>query len=206
MGKQTWFVTPLAMATAGLALAATPASAHCRCEGGMWGHWMGMMGGATPSVQVQRVMGPHIAYLFPSSSGNNYLLLGHARTFRRDNGFTIGHESNLAIQLDPSGGNGNWLALYGGVTPGYTAQFGNARLGVDVLLGPGAMVRSTSLGGAADVLEGRLLLEAQPEVKLGFMGDWWGASVVGGYLFTTAQSDLGGPLVGLEFGFEPHGW
>lgn len=125
----------------------------------------------------------------------NTLALGHGMKAVFDNGLSIGGEGNLALQLSPAAGFGNWLSGYGGVVPGYQIKAGPVGLGVEALVGLGWMARSV---GPSETLQGRIIWAAEPRVKVGYQADHWGLGLTGGYLFTPVMNDLGGFTVGLS--------
>lgn len=182
-----------------------------KCEmeqggGHMGGHhmggWHGRMGHAQRIAELRYIPGIATA----GAGTNSFIVLGGGL---QSNGeiFSLGWQHNLAVQLNPSGGAGNWLAPYCGIVPRLGVQLGTARVDVGVLGGIGGMVRTLgSVTPGAQVLDARLQWVVEPRIELGMKNDHMGVALVGSYLLTPNMADIGGVGAGLKFTFKGHGW
>ncbi|MDB5099387.1 MAG: hypothetical protein JWM80_3808 [Cyanobacteria bacterium RYN_339] len=162
----------------------------------MGGHHMGGQRGA----EIRYMPGMGIA----NGSNNSFVVLGGGMQMGGDI-FSVGLQHNLAVQLNPTGGAGNWIAPYCGIVPRLGVQLGTARVDVGVLGGFGGMVRT--LGGVtpgAQVLDARLQWVVEPRIELGMKNEKMGVSLVAAYLLTPNMADIGGVSAGLKFTFKGH--
>jgi hypothetical protein len=150
--------------------------------------------------------GPEVRYLtgmqsaatgfsqVPTATG---LVFGRGHSGEVAPWFSIGGNSNLALQLTPGAGNGSWIAPYWGVLPRLGFGLGPVRLDAGVLGGFGGMVRTS----ASDVVQARAMWVLEPRLELGYRGDHFGIFAVGAYLMTPNMADLGGLSAGLRLTF-----
>jgi hypothetical protein len=176
---------------------------------GMGGHHMGMrarwhhhMMNAQRIAELRYLPGMNTAGAGP----NNFIVLGGGIQGGGDV-FSLAWQHNLAVQLNPAGGAGNWVAPYCGIVPRLGVQLGTARVDVGVLGGFGGMVRTLgSVAPGAQVLDARLQWVVEPRIELGMKNDHMGVALVGSYMLTPNMNDMGGVGAGLKFTFKGHGW
>lgn len=171
---------------------------------GMHGH--GMMGHRMMMAHKNISFTHELRYMpVMGTATNQWLVLAHGPSKRVNDWFSVGWQNNLAVQTFNNGPAGFWVAPYMGVLPkvGYTV--GQARVDVGALVGFGGMARTANVGGTADVLQARLLWAIEPRVELTWVGDEWSWGLVGTYLNTQYQADLGGFSFGVKAAWGPHG-
>jgi hypothetical protein len=179
-------------------------------EMGMHGHGMkghGMMGHRGWMMGKRFSFNHELRYMpVMGSATNQWLVLGHGPSVQVNDWFSMGWQNNLAIQTFNNGPAGFWVAPYMGVLPKLGYSVGQARLDVGSLVGFGGMARTANVGGTADVLQARLMWAVEPRVELTWQGDGgmsWG--LVGTYLLSQYQADLGGFSFGIKAGWGPKG-
>jgi hypothetical protein len=167
---------------------------------GMRGHGMMMRNG----MRTAEIRYMPTALATAGATGNQFLIVGGGMQSGGDV-FSMGFQHNLAVQMMPTGGQGNWVAPYCGIVPRLGLTLGKARVDVGVLGGFGGMVRTVSVPGTtANLLDARFQWVLEPRVELGMRGERMGVALVGTYLMTPNPADMGGMGVGLKFTFKGH--
>jgi hypothetical protein len=168
---------------------------------GMHGRWRAHMRNVQKIAELRYLPG-----MGGTAGTNSFLVLGGGLQGGGDI-FSLAWQHNLAVQLNPSGGAGNWVAPYCGIVPRLGVQLGTARVDVGVLGGFGGMIRTLgSVAPGAQVLDARFQWVVEPRIELGMKNDRMGVALVGSYLLTPNMADMGGVGAGLKFTFKPHGW
>jgi len=173
---------------------------------GMSGHGMmpGMQGDRTTGVEVRYlpvagVAGPGIpdsaASLMPT------LVVGFDARSETSSWFGLGLQGNVAMQLNPAAGAGNWVTPYGGILPRLGTNLGPVRIDGGVLAGGGFMGRQAS-GGSSTLLEVKPIWTLEPRLEIGLQGERMSGALVGTYLVTPYMSELGGLSLGLRVSFK----
>jgi hypothetical protein len=158
-----------------------------------------MMGGRR-SAEIRYMPGMGVA----NGSNNSFVVLGGGMGMGGEI-FSVGLQHNLAVQLNPTGGAGNWLAPYCGIMPRLGVQLGTARVDVGVLGGFGGMVRTLgNVVPGAQVVDERFQWGLEPRIELGMKNEKMGVALVGSYLLTPNMADIGGVSAGLKFSFKGH--